>query len=46
MGLPTEVSPMPNPTENQDSVTCLECGHQGSKLYRHVKKHGLTKQGD
>lgn len=36
---------MLNPIENQDFVVCRECGYQGSKLYRHIEKHGLTTEG-
>lgn len=29
--------------EGVDYVACLECGHWGAKLYRHVdSKHGLS----
>jgi hypothetical protein len=32
---------MLNPIEHLDFVVCRECGYQGSKLYRHIEKHGL-----
>ena len=36
---------MSEPIENRDFVVCRECGHHGSKLYRHIEKHGLTTEG-